>query len=100
MGFFVGETSVVADELKWGNITGNISRQDDLQAALNNKQDTLVSSSNIKTINNQSLLGSGNLQINTGEWGNITGDMADQTDLTTALEAKVEYAMVITDYTA
>lgn len=33
---------------------------------LNNKQDTLVSGTNIKTINNQSLLGSGNITIEGG----------------------------------
>ena len=35
-------------------------------AALTGKQDTLVSGTNIKTINNQSLLGSGNLTISGG----------------------------------
>ena len=33
---------------------------------LNNKQDTLISGTNIKTINNQSLLGSGNIDIQGG----------------------------------
>ena len=36
-------------------------------AALDNKQDTLVSGTNIKTINNTSLLGSGNIPISGGE---------------------------------
>ena len=36
------------------------------QTDLNNKQNTLVSGSNIKTINNQSLLGSGNIEISGG----------------------------------
>lgn len=36
------------------------------QTALNSKQDTLVSGTNIKTINNQSLLGSGNIVIQGG----------------------------------
>lgn len=39
---------------------------------LNSKQDTLVSGTTIKTINNQSLLGSGNIQIEGG--GTITVD--------------------------
>lgn len=34
-----------------------------LKAQLNNKQDTLVSGTNIKTINSESLLGSGNINI-------------------------------------
>lgn len=35
-------------------------------SALSNKQDTLVSGTNIKTINNNSLLGSGNIDIQAG----------------------------------
>lgn len=45
-----------------------------------NKQNTLISGSNIKTINNQSLLGGGNIEIqssggeaDTVQWNNITG---------------------------
>lgn len=37
-----------------------------LQANIDTKQDTLVSGTNIKTINNQSLLGSGNITIEGG----------------------------------
>jgi len=47
----------------WGGITGTLSSQTDLQSALNAKQDTLVSGTNIKTINSTSLLGSGNITI-------------------------------------
>jgi len=47
----------------WGGITGTLSSQTDLQTALNGKQDTLVSGTNIKTINSTSLLGSGNINI-------------------------------------
>lgn len=47
----------------WGDITGTLSNQTDLNSALNSKQDTLVSGTNIKTINNSSILGSGNLTI-------------------------------------
>lgn len=58
---------------------------------VNEKQDTLVSGTNIKTINNESILGSGNITIEGGDeavWGNITGTLSDQTDLQTALNAK------------
>ena len=48
---------------EWGNITGTLSDQTDLQNALDAKQATLVSGTNIKTINNQSLLGSGDITI-------------------------------------
>lgn len=60
------------------------------------KQDTLVSGTNIKTINNQSLLGSGNITISGGSstWGSITGTLNDQTDLATALESKVPWQVV------
>jgi len=39
---------------------------DSLQVQINAKQDTLVSGTNIKTINNQSILGSGNINIQGG----------------------------------
>lgn len=48
---------------EWGNITGTLSNQTDLQNALNAKQDTLVSGTNIKTVNGNSLLGSGNVNV-------------------------------------
>lgn len=72
----------------WGNIQGTLSDQTDLQDALDDKQDTLVSGTNIKTINNQSLVGSGNVEIVSGVWGNITGTLSDQTDLANALAEK------------
>lgn len=64
-----------------------------------NKQDTLVSGTNIKTINNNSLLGSGNLNLDslpsqTGHSGEVL-----TTNGTTASWQK-QYAMVIVDYTA
>jgi hypothetical protein len=50
----------------WGSITGTLSDQIDLAAALAAKQATLVSGTNIKTINSTSLLGSGNIVISGG----------------------------------
>lgn len=60
---------------------------------LNNKQNTLVSGTNIKTINNINILGSGNIDVSGGgggpaSWGSISGNLADQTDLITALNGK------------
>tara|TARA_R110000868_G_scaffold36778_1_gene130220 strand:+ start:66 stop:452 length:387 start_codon:yes stop_codon:yes gene_type:complete len=52
------------------------------------KQDTLVSGTNIKTINGSSVLGSGNLVV-TGSgaaWGSITGTLSSQTDLQTEID--------------
>jgi len=53
----------VSGAAAWGGITGTLSSQSDLNTALNGKQDTLVSGSSIKTVNGNSLLGSGNLTI-------------------------------------
>lgn len=49
----------------WGSITGTLSDQTDLQSALDAKQATLVSGTNIKTINSESLLGSTNILLQT-----------------------------------
>lgn len=76
----------------WGNIQGNLSNQTDLKNALDDKQDELVSGTNIKTINNQSVIGSGNIEINSGVWGNISGDISNQADLQAALNAKANTA--------
>jgi len=59
------------------------------QTALNAKQNTLVSGTNIKTINTQNILGSGDITIGgSATWGSITGTLSTQTDLQTALNAK------------
>lgn len=50
----------------WGGITGTLSDQTDLQSELDDKQDTLVSATNIKTINGSSVLGSGDLTVGGG----------------------------------
>ena len=50
-------------EAVWGEITGTLADQTDLADALSAKQDTLVSGTNIKTVNSESLLGSGNITI-------------------------------------
>jgi len=47
------------------------------QLALDAKQDTLVSSTNIKTINGESLLGSGNLTISGGSVNSVNGEVGD-----------------------
>jgi len=70
------DVGVTAD-VGWDDISGKplefppeahshpISEVDNLQSALNGKQATLVSGTNIKTINSTSLLGPGNIEINT-----------------------------------
>ena len=55
------------------------------------KQDTLVSGTSIKTINNESLLGSGNINVAAAAtWGGIGGTLSNQTDLQNALNAKAD----------
>ena len=49
-----------------GNVTTNTMSQDAITQELGLKQDTLVSGTNIKTINNESILGSGNITIQGG----------------------------------
>jgi hypothetical protein len=64
-----------------------------LQTQLNAKQATLVSATNIKTVNGTSLLGSGDVPISgTAAWGSITGTLTSQTDLNTALGLKAPLA--------
>jgi hypothetical protein len=58
-----GNLVVTGSGASWGSITGTLSSQTDLQTALNTKQDTLVSATNIKTINGNSLLGPGDLTL-------------------------------------
>ena len=61
-------------DVEWGDITGTLSDQEDLQSDLDDKQDTLVSGTNIKTINGNSVLGTGDLPITeVEETNNNTG---------------------------
>ena len=80
----VGVSSITETQLGYlSGVTGAIQTQ------INAKQDTLVSQTNIKSINGASLVGSGDLSITTGvAWGAITGTLSNQTDLQTALDAK------------
>ncbi len=65
-------------------------------AQLATKQNTLVSGTNIKTINGSSVLGSGDLTVaSSASWGGITGTLSDQTDLNTALNARVNKTTTI-----
>lgn len=64
--------SELSPSVKWGDIQGTISNQSDLNnkfiemdANLTKKQDTLISGTTIKTINNESILGPGNIDLTT-----------------------------------
>ena len=52
---------------QWNTTTLNTYKKSASDGLLRNKQDTLVSGSNIKTINNESILGEGNIDIQAGE---------------------------------
>lgn len=81
-----------------GITSGKVSTYDGYASLIAAKQDALVSGTNIKTINNQSLLGSGNISISGGSavWGGITGTLSDQTDLANALALKANTADLAT----
>lgn len=79
---------------KTGVVVIGISDIANLQSSLNSKQATLVGTQtagqNLKTVNGQTLLGTGDLQINSGVWGNITGEITDQDDLMELLDGKMD----------
>ena len=62
------------------------TRVEDVETAMNDKQDLLVSGTNIKTINNQSILGEGNLEI--------TGGDVDLTNYYTKTESDGKFATI------
>jgi hypothetical protein len=51
-----------------GLAAGAFNQANTAVSGLSSKQDTLVSGTNIKTINGTSLLGSGNIPVSTGDW--------------------------------
>lgn len=75
-----------------------VDEEEVISAALNdlnsNKQNKLVSGTNIKTINNQSLLGEGNITIS----GGGSGDGGDGSDITEITEQNVEEAVNATAF--
>lgn len=117
-----GNIEINAGASEWGQITGTLSNQTDLQSALDakqdvisdlntirtgaelgstavqpgtlstelaNKQDTLVSGTNIKTINGTSILGSGDITI---QGGGGSSDIDNKTIITNA-SGKLETAV-------
>ena len=69
-----------------------------VQSKFDAKQDLLVSATNIKTINGTSIIGSGDLVVTgsggSSSWGNITGTLSNQTDLSTALSGKISTSLL------
>lgn len=75
----------------WGDLVGNITDQSDLQDALDDKQDVLISGTTIKTINGNSLLGSGDLTITGGGGGIPKGTAAGTDTYTTTISGVTSY---------
>lgn len=64
---------------------------------LDNKQDTLVSGSNIKTINNESILGSGNIDIQGGGGGDYSEQFKTTADALWDLDHRINKSEYITN---
>ena len=83
---------------RWGNIEGDIANQTDLQNALNSKADsadlgTMSEEDDAPSDDKQYGRKNGDWVPITDElanWGQIAGDIADQTDLKNALDAKAD----------
>lgn len=75
----------------WGSITGTLSTQTDLQNALDAKQDDLVSGTNIKTIEGQSLLGSGDINLTASDVG--LGNVDNTSDLNKPISTATQTAL-------
>lgn len=93
-------TFFVITDAEAGDLTNYYTKSEvdnAITAATSTKQDTLVSSQNIKTINNESILGSGNIDIQGGGGGKAieagrgisitTGETADTVSFNLALSA-------------
>lgn len=76
--------------VEWGHITGDITEQIDLGDTLSHKQDTLVSGTNIKTVNGQSIVGAGNINIS-GNVTSVNGKSGDVVLATSDLENDSDY---------
>ena len=85
-------------QIKWLDTTTSY----EVKALLPNKSGMLLTnttlSDNLKTINGQTIIGKGDIQISAGasEWGQITGTLSNQTDLQSALNNKANLTDVKT----
>jgi len=62
-----------------------------IQTQIDGKQATLVNQTNIKSVNGETLLGSGDLTVSSSAaWGGITGTLSSQTDLQDELNLKAD----------
>ena len=77
-----------SDDNSIDTLNGGISTGMDIALDITAKQDALVSGKNIKTINNQSLLGSGNIEI-TSELPENIATLEDISNAVTPIENKL-----------
>ncbi len=83
------QDALTAEQIMAVNSGINVTKVAQYDEYATNKQDTLVSGTNIKTVNGKSLLGVGDIAIAAeATWGNIMGDIMEQSDLLSALVAK------------
>lgn len=87
----VDATIDIADATEYGELADAYAVQKYVDEYVNAKQDQLVSGTNIKTINGESLLGSGNITIS-GGGGTITGVSANGTSVATSGVANIPAA--------
>ena len=101
-------TFFVISDAQGGDLTNYYTKTEvdnAITAATATKQDTLVSGTNIKTINNESLLGSGNIDIQGGGGVNVvqttgtsTTDVMSQDAVTTQLNNKANKSAAVGGY--
>jgi lysophospholipase L1-like esterase len=84
----------------WGGITGTLSAQTDLNSALSGKQATLISGTNIKTINGTSVLGSGNIVISGGGGGGAVDSVNTKTGVVTLNQDEIPDGTTYKQYSA
>lgn len=77
-----------SDDNSTDTLNGGISTEMDIALDITAKQDALISGKNIKTINNQSLLGSGNIEI-TSELPENIATLEDISNAVTPIENKL-----------
>lgn len=87
----LGDLSKKGGGASWGGITGTLSNQTDLNTALSAKQNTLVSGTSIKTLEGQSLLGSGNIDLTKTDVG--LGNVDNTSDLNKPISTATQTAL-------
>ena len=83
-------------DVAFADITGNATDNTSLNTALDDKQDTLISGTNIKTINNNSILGSGDVSITAS--GALTGISKSSFNYGTLLQFQREGLSTLNSY--